>query len=403
MMRHPDYKRLHIFQTPNGKSENWYCGTYHKGRFLRKTTGTPVLSDALRFAADWYEDRRYEIKHGIIAEHAKPLRQFVPGTLARLRASRSEGYCNSLELTLADNRELMSFFRDHAVDRITSSAWDEFRQHVTQSRAAAGSPALSEGTYHQWKNALRLVLKQAQLEKAIADVPQFTDLLKQARKQTKPRVYFNPLEWETLWRASLANIKEHEKTGSRWIADAHELHDYLVFMVHTGLRVGESKKLVIKDVEIVSDGDRTEMCRVQVRQGKRGPGICYSFIRAPVAFRRIVRRRQIADPRTCSEPLFLKHHHEAFRALLKRTGLYRDAFGNKRDFVSLRHTHICFALGRGVKIQDIAKNTRTSVQMIEKHYAALLPPSSEALNQRAWLDLQVDKSQPDNRPFKVVD
>ncbi len=48
--------------------------------------------------------------------------------------------------------------------------------------------------------------------------------------------------------------------------------------------------------------------------------------------------------------------------------LYRD--GNPRTTYSLRQTYICLRLIEGVDIDQIAKNCRTSVEMIEKYYAS---------------------------------
>ena len=43
---------------------------------------------------------------------------------------------------------------------------------------------------------------------------------------------------------------------------------------------------------------------------------------------------------------------------------------NPRTSYSLRHTYICFRLMEGADIYQIAKNCRTSVEMIEKYYAS---------------------------------
>ena len=40
--------------------------------------------------------------------------------------------------------------------------------------------------------------------------------------------------------------------------------------------------------------------------------------------------------------------------------------------MALRHSYICFRLLEGADIYQVAKNCRTSVEMIEKHYAAHL-------------------------------
>lgn len=49
-----------------------------------------------------------------------------------------------------------------------------------------------------------------------------------------------------------------------------------------------------------------------------------------------------------------------------------DRDGQRRSAYSLRHTYICFRLMEGADIYQIAKNCRTSVEMIEKYYAAHL-------------------------------
>jgi hypothetical protein len=53
------------------------------------------------------------------------------------------------------------------------------------------------------------------------------------------------------------------------------------------------------------------------------------------------------------------------------TSALRYRRGNS-PFYSLRHTYICLRLMEGADIYQIAKNCRTSVEMIEKFYAAHL-------------------------------
>jgi len=64
--------------------------------------------------------------------------------------------------------------------------------------------------------------------------------------------------------------------------------------------------------------------------------------------------------------------------LLDRTGLKLDRDGKRRTAYSLRHTYICLRLMEGADIYQIAKNCRTSVEMIEKHYAAHIKNSLDA-------------------------
>ena len=59
-----------------------------------------------------------------------------------------------------------------------------------------------------------------------------------------------------------------------------------------------------------------------------------------------------------------------FRTILDEQGLRFNREGRPRTAYSLRHTYICLRLMEGADIYQIAKNCRTSVEMIEKYYAA---------------------------------
>jgi hypothetical protein len=61
---------------------------------------------------------------------------------------------------------------------------------------------------------------------------------------------------------------------------------------------------------------------------------------------------------------------ELFNTLLDELDMKHDREGNPRTTYSLRHTYICFRLMEGADIYQVAKNCRTSVEMIEKFYAA---------------------------------
>jgi integrase len=76
--------------------------------------------------------------------------------------------------------------------------------------------------------------------------------------------------------------------------------------------------------------------------------------------------------------VFPGNHIKLFNNLLERTGLKFDRDGKPRTAYSLRHTYICMRLMEGADIYQIAKNCRTSVEMIEKHYAIHLKNTLDA-------------------------
>jgi integrase len=68
--------------------------------------------------------------------------------------------------------------------------------------------------------------------------------------------------------------------------------------------------------------------------------------------------------------IFPKWQRELFKTILTEKKLRFDREGRPRTAYSLRHTYICMRLMEGADIYQIAKNCRTSVEMIEKYYAA---------------------------------
>ena len=76
--------------------------------------------------------------------------------------------------------------------------------------------------------------------------------------------------------------------------------------------------------------------------------------------------------------LFPKWPRDLFNAILDEEKLRTDRDGRPRTAYSLRHTYICLRLLEGADIYQIAKNCRTSVEMIEKYYAAHLKTRLDA-------------------------
>jgi hypothetical protein len=96
-----------------------------------------------------------------------------------------------------------------------------------------------------------------------------------------------------------------------------------------------------------------------------------------------------------TDHIFPGNHIKLFNNLLTRTKLKFDRDGKPRTAYSLRHTYICMRLMEGADIYQIAKNCRTSVEMIEKHYAVHLKNTLDASA------INVLRPKPDFRKKKV--
>src|ERR1700730_2223896 len=149
---------------------------------------------------------------------------------------------------------------------------------------------------------------------ALAHLPDLSEPCKTTGKIIH-RAWFSPKEYKTLYEATRRRAQNPKKERFRW--ECEQLHDYVLIMANTGLRPDEGRRLEFRDVKVVKvEGTNERILEIEVR-GKRG---------------------------------------------------VRD--GQRRTAYSLRHTYVCFRLMEGADIYQIAKNCRTSVEMIEKYYAS---------------------------------
>lgn len=244
---------------------------------------------------------------------------------------------------------------------------------------------ISQATLHQFKNGLRLILNEAYRSGWIKALPVIKDEYGSAKVKV-PRVWFEREEYRKLHQA----IRRHTKAlkGTRWENDGHELYDYVIFVANAGLRTGEAKNVRFCDVSYhteVNDGVAREYLLIRNIRGKRGTGECRTMDGAVAAFNRIVERRGIKTPKTSTDRLFLAYHRDMFNTILAETNLKwtTDQPPRKRDLTVLRHTYISFRLLEGANAFDVANNCRTSVQMIQDHYARWLSPRlTKGLNVR---------------------
>jgi integrase len=171
-------------------------------------------------------------------------------------------------------------------------------------------------------------------------------------------------------------------------------------MANTGLRPDESARLEFRDVVIVDGDDPDErILEIEVR-GKRGVGFCKSMPGAVRPFERLRDRERLipaddtgrsakrkgvsqgsgsrmANPRP-TDPLFGSTQRDLLNTVLDELHLKFDRDGQRRTAYSLRHSYICMRLMEGADIYQVAKNCRTSVEMIEKYYASHIKNTLDA-------------------------
>lgn len=367
--------KLHVYRRDN--SGKWQCSTYLAGKNHRVSTGTDSLAHAKDFAHDWYLELHGKFKRGEVrAEKTfkEAAKEFEKEYEIITEGQRSPAYVRGHKDRI--RLHLNPFFGALGLSQITPGKVQEYRMH---RRQAEKPPART--TLHHETVTLRQVLKTALRHGWMAYLPDMTAPYKSSGK-IGHRAWFSPDEYKQLYTAT--RKRSQDKENHRRKAAAH-LHDYILFMANTGLRPDEAARLEFRDVKIVDDRDCGErILEINVR-GKRGVGWCKSMRGAVRPFERIQKRLSSKDKGTGevvkpkpTERLFPNRQSSLLNSILVEAGLKEDREGHKRTAYSLRHTYISFRLLEGADIYQVAKNCRTSVEMIEKTYARHIQSSLNA-------------------------
>ena len=385
----------------------WHCSTYLKSKEWRKSTKQKSLAKAKDVATDWYMDLTARDHYGDLktgktfAEVAKVFElEYEASTRGHRSPKWVQGHKDRIRL------HLMPYFGKKTVSEITSGEVQAYRVHRmtepeldTKSDQKDGKangkgkddnkaepkpwkpPA--RNTIHNEVVTLSMVLKTAQRHGWLENLPDLSDPYRRQSK-VEHRPWFTPNEYKQLYQATRENAANPKTKRYKWHAE--QLHDFVLFMANTGLRPDEVKHLEFRDVEIVTDDYSGEqILEIEVR-GKRGVGYCKSMPGAVRPFERLRDRERPVDdlendngsdeiktePPKPTDRLFPNEFKKMFNRVLTDAKLKFDRNGKARTAYSLRHSYICFRLLEGADIYQVAKNCRTSVEMVEKHYAAHL-------------------------------
>ena len=384
--------KVYVYKRPN--SSSWQCSSYLAGRNRRVTTKEESLSKAKEFAEDWYLQLRGKLRTGEL----KTEKTFREASEQHLReydiltqGQRSKAYLRGQHSRASGH--LVPFFGRLVLSEITASKIQDYRIHrVEEAIANRGKPP-AHNTMHQEIVTLRQILKTAIRYGWIDHLPDLSEPYRSSPKISH-RAWFSPDEYRRLCEATRKRAHEPKQARFKW--ESEQLHDYVLSSANTGLRPDEARRLQFRDVTIVVDeGTGQTILEIEVR-GKRGVGYCKSMPGAVRPFERLKARLRPAggpgrkgsrvetmangewhkpEP---SDLIFPKWQRELFNAVLNEENLRVDRDGRPRTAYSLRHTYICLRLLEGADIDQIAKNCRTSVEMIEKYYAAHLKTQLDA-------------------------
>jgi integrase len=282
---------------------------------------------------------------------------------------------------------VLPFFRYIAPTQVTHVDLDGFVSRLTQHQ-------LSSTTISQYLVLVRKLLKLAVRQGLLKEVPEFPRI----RVSTQPRAMLSVLEYGKLARTALKMsrsgveappLKSTEGHRDRfWVAPrnmllAPDMFWVIRFMVNGFIRPGDLRQLKHKHVTVVRG--ETVYLRLNLPETKKHDKPMVTMQAAVHVYESLLRHSTAQGYGGPEDFVFLPAEKDRnyalavlgfwFKWVMREAGLATtDDMNRPRTLYCLRHTSIMFRLlyGQGIDMLTLARNARTSVQMIERFYASSL-------------------------------
>jgi integrase len=290
----------------------------------------------------------------------------------------TEGTYRMTKVRLETN--ISEFFAFTDLRRINTASIQQFIDFLSDKE-------LSTPTIVGYIAQLRKVLRYLVEKDIIQQMPLFPKM----KVTQKPRGAFTVTEYAAVLRQAKV-LRQHvfvwNKPDTRFHIKPQyrsmplEMNWLIRFMVYTFLRPGDIRQLKNKHIEIISG--KFNYLRLTPPEIKRHKAPTVSLPQAVNIYKTVLKHHTAQGFGGPEDYVFFPEEKNRLRALntigwlfnwiMNSLGLKAGPHGADRSFYSLRHTAITFRLifGGNIDLLTLARNARTSVEMIEKFYASTL-------------------------------
>jgi hypothetical protein len=356
----------------------WQFRVHLEGKPRKRSTKQEEIAKAEHEAKKIYAQMLGQVTSGEITVQptTRNTLQYVAKSLwAKNQTRIKNGELNEDKVskdTYVFERHIKPFFARYDVKDIDLDLLEQFKSHLADR-------GLSAATQLSYMNVVMALLKEAQIKRFISQLP------------PKPRVksddgvrgFFDDDEFETLRKAIGKNVGKtydfKSESGSiyRKTRITEELGLLVDFMVETYIRPTDIKEIRHQDIRLVEKSGITFII-LEHGETKLHKKNMVSSERGMMVYRQIIDHRNREEGFEQSDYLFMpdfKNRESAlqnlstqFNAILAMAGMERDKYNKPRTLYSLRHTAIVRSLRKGVPIELVASNARTSAEMIRRFY-----------------------------------
>ena len=395
-------------------SPYWWVRYYADKKILRKSTKEVEKRKAIAFAKNFYDQVNLKRLTGeALTPHT--VSRFALCADAMLIAQEERRKRGEISQTSHDNdmlrmrKHIKPFFGSLDVKDVSYKKIEDFLAHIAKD-------GLAPATLNYYLGLTKKVLAYAQLRGLVGSIPTFPKV----KKKDSPRGWFTTKEYRRLCRgaAGLAGkafiLKRAEKKAESenllyWVREGQrdarngtqirrvvipaDLLNVITFMVNAFIRPTDLKIMQHKHVSVISDGDR-QYLRLNLPMTKGHDTPIVTMRRAIEVYQRqfdatiptadekgkaltkekrssLARDIYVFMPNEENRDKALKDLQVYFSLLTNHLGLKKGPNQEERTLYSLRHTCIMYRLmyGQGIDLLTLARNARTSPEMIDRFYA----------------------------------
>jgi len=280
------------------------------------------------------------------------------------------------------NSRLIPYFGEAEIGKIGYEQVADFINYLHQHK-------IKPVTIKQYLGLLKRILMLALEAELIYKLPLFPKI----KAKSIPRGSFACSEYRKILRVSkqLSSppqdipVNHRVTAGGAYIARdtvPFEMTWLIQFMVNSFVRPVDIKLIKHKHIESIA-GVNTYL-RLSLPKTKGHSGQIVTLRTASYVYGRLKAYQEARGYGSSEDYLFLPEAKDRFgaiqlitthfRKILNKSGLSIGQEGQTRTLYSLRHTAITFRLlyGQGIDLLTLARNSRTSVEMIERFYSSNL-------------------------------
>lgn len=360
--------KLCIFRTNNSKY--WWCRLFLNGRYKFRSTKTTIKKEAFSFAKEFFNQA--------IVEDLKSGSKFNKKSFTAIAHQMLDTQLPSVKKSLdANDRSRINcriapYFKEMEISSITTADLSGFIQSLNNAN-------LQTATKKNYLSLVHKIFIYANEQQLIKSIPVFPRL-KQSVKTKQFRDYLEVQEYKKLNRTIIKESKQNKKIKGLLITIEMKL--LVCFMINSFIRPSDIRALKHQHISRQYDKNTdTHWLILNHPATKTNAQPVHTMPRAVLYYDQLLdfRASQNTPPNPSDYVFYPQYPNrntmmtnlgKAFHHIVTQSNL-KQTTGKNITLYSLRHTAIMYRLIKGdIDTLHLAKNCRTSQQMIETFYAS---------------------------------